>query len=325
MGRVSLLDTVRARYQSESTLSPEGEWWEYRQEKRVDKSSGAYVGTKTCFLDDPRARLWIRNETNLTVEANLPKLVFGNNARLLVDPSQAIQFLDGFIHDHVQGVADSVSNYGYSRIDYCHNFDVGRENIPHYIKAFSRLNLFRKKTLHNDEETISWQSRGRMVRAYNKEREMFASKSPGSELAKGLLRVEVEIRRSSQVLNRFLKSIGKASLLLRDALNPDAAYEMLQRHVERLRFDVPITSTTRAFEILRRHFEGPRAVQLYGFYQALNSYGIARVKQMLPQSTYYYFRKQLKDVGLWLACPEAEYLPPLVLPAKRELLALCQN
>lgn len=320
-----MLDTVRARYQSESKLFPEGEWWEYREEKRIDKKSEAFVYNKTWFLNDPRTRLWIRNERNLTVETNLPKLVFGNNARLLVDASRAIQLLDEFISDYVQGVRDTVLDFNYSRVDYCHNFDVGRENIPRYVTAFARLNLLRKKTLHNDEETISWLSRGRMVRVYNKEKEMIASKSPESELAKGILRLEVEIRRSSQVLNRFLKRRGKNSLILRDALDPDVAYEMLKRHIERLRLDVPITSMKRAFEILSCEFEGLKAMKLYGYYQILNSHGIARLKQMLPSSTYYYFRKQLMDLDLWLRCPEAEFLPPLVLPEKEKLLAIGQN
>jgi hypothetical protein len=325
MEGVSLLDTVRARYQSESKLFHEGEWWEYREEKLIDKKSKAFVYNKTWFLNDPLARLWIRNDGNLTVETNLPKLVFGNNARLLVDPSRAIQLLDEFIGDHVQGMRDSVSDFPYSRIDYCHNFDVGRENIPRYVTAFARLNLLRKKTLHNDEETISWQSRGRMVRVYNKEKEMIASKSLEPQLGRGILRLEVEIRRSSQVLNRFLKKGGKNSLILRDALDPDVAYEMLKRHIERLRLDLPITSMKRAFEILSREFEGLKAMKLYGYYQILNSHGIAKLKHMLPSSTYYYFRKQLMDLGLWLRCPEAEFLAPLVLPQKEELLAMHQN
>jgi len=325
MGRTSLLDTIKARNVSENMLSPEGPWWEFREEKRVDKRSEQLIETKTWFLNDPLARLWIRNDENLTVEANLPKLVFGNNAQLLVDPSRAIQLLDEFIDDHVQGVRDSVSDFPYSRVDYCHNFDVRRENIPRYVTAFARLNLLRKKTLHNDEETISWQSRGRMVRVYNKEKEMIASKSLEPQLGRGILRLEVEIKRSSQVLNRFLKKRGKNSLLLRDALDPDVAYEMLKRHIERLRLDVPITSMKRAFEILSREFEGLKAMKLYGYYQILNSHGIARLKQMLPPSTYYYFRKQLMDLDLWLRCPEAEFLPPLVLPEKEELLAIGQN
>jgi hypothetical protein len=320
-----VLDTIRARYQSESTLAPNGPRWEYREEKKMDEKLKVPIETRTCFLNDALARLWIRNDRNLTVEASLPKVVYGNNFQLLSDPTAAIARLDEFIRDYVRHVKDTTFSFPYVRVDYCHNFNVGRENIPHYIKAFSKLTLFRKKTLHNDEETISWQSNGRMIRAYNKEKELYASKCPEYESARGFLRVEVEIRRRSQVLNRFLNRQGKTSLALRDALDPDVACEMLKRHVERLRLDVPITSPEKALAILTRHLKGPRATQLYGFYQIINSYGIAKARQTLSSSTYYHLRKQLIDVGLWLACPEAEHLPPLVLPKKEELLKMAQN
>jgi len=320
-----VFDTVRSRYQSASDLVPRGRWWDYREEKKIDRKLDTTIETRTFFLNHELARLWIRNERNLTVEASLPKIAFGNNLQLLGDPYRALVRLDEFIRENVEGMRDIVPDFSYARVDYCHNFDVGRENIPHYIRAFSRNNLFRKKTLHNDEETISWRSRGRMVRVYNKEKEMIASKSLDTELAKGILRVEVEIRRYSQVLNNFLKGRGKPLLLLRDVLDPDVAYEMLKRHVERLRLDIPIAPKRRAFERLIHQFEAPRAMQLYGFYEALNSYGIAWVKEMLSPSTYYYFRKRLMDAGLWLACPEAEYLPPLILPKKKELLNMLQD
>lgn len=325
MGRLFMLDTVRARYQSETDLAPQGQRWDYREETKMDKKLNIPGQTRTWFLNDSLARLWIRNDKNLTVEASLPKIVHGNNFQLLINPSRAIVCLDELIGDHVDGVKDTLSDFSYSRVDYCHNFDVGRENIPQYIKGFSRLTPLPKKTLHNDEETISWQSNGRMIRAYNKEKELQASRCPEYELARGILRAEVEIRRRSQVLNRVLNRIGKTSLTLKDALDFDVAYHVLEKHIRFLRLDIPLTSQETAFVILNHHFKGPRAVQLYGFYQIINTHGIAKAKQMLSCSTYYHFREQLMGVGLWLACPEAEYLPPLVLPKKEELLEMIQN
>lgn len=325
MGRFLVLDTVKARCQSETDLTPRGQRWEYREEIKMDEKLNVPLETTTWFLNDPLARLWIRNGKNLTVEASLPKIVHGNNFQLLSDPTRALQCLDKFIQDYVQGVEGTVSAFPYSRVDYCHNFQVGPENIARYIKAFSRLSPLPKKTLHNDEETISWRSNGRMIRAYNKEKELQASRNPEYESAKGILRVEVEIKRRSQVLNRFLKRRGRTSFLLSDAVDPDVAYQMLKRHIKRLRLDVPITSPEKALAILTHHFKGPRATQLYGFYRIINDHGIGKAKRNHSPSTYYHFRKQLIDVGLWLACPEAEYLPPLVLPEKEELLQMLQS
>jgi hypothetical protein len=152
------------------------------------------------FTVTPGLKAWADSSGEMLekTEFSLPKLLFGNNGRLLTSQREIDDSLDkcaGILSTIARMIPD-VAEWNVRRVDMAWNFD--RPALP-LIMAHAPLRvpgILHGATLHNGEEGVSWRGgkSHKMITLYDKARQMHV---PGS-----VLRVEVSLR-AKQIL-RYL-------------------------------------------------------------------------------------------------------------------------
>jgi hypothetical protein len=161
-----MFDTVAAKFEK-GPYTPKDmsrNAWETRKHDRFDSKLDARVESvvHTLNLDDVRIAIFGDNGI-LRFESSLPKLAFGNNVAILVDPSEALRTLHDLLADHVEGEIPHLGEAEYMRVDYCQNFFVG-DALPDYVATLSGVDFLKHRRTTDGYGGVEWWNGSRRVR-----------------------------------------------------------------------------------------------------------------------------------------------------------------
>jgi hypothetical protein len=185
-----MLDTIRVKY----PISPDPEQLYHW----IHQTTLTETGIKQKFLYNPilnndKVMLKytyypISYDTHplLTLELSLPKLIYGNNYRMLLSIDSSIEtgnnVLANIPHAPILDLAEGIL----IRIDMCYNHQVG-ETVDDYIRAIGNLEYPHRRTNFHRGEGVEFKSKHALTKFYNKQKET------GMEEAFGILRQETTL------------------------------------------------------------------------------------------------------------------------------------
>lgn len=191
-----MLDTIRVKY----PISPDPEHLYHW----VHQTTLTETGIRQRFLYNP-----ILNNDNvmlkytyypqgydmrplLTLELSLPKIIYGNNYRMLLAIDSSIKvgnkILSEVPHAPILDLAEGIL----LRVDMCYNHQVG-EAVDDYIRAMRDLEYPHRRTKYHRGEGVEFRSKHITTKFYNKQRET------GMVEAAGILRQETTILSGTEV------------------------------------------------------------------------------------------------------------------------------
>jgi hypothetical protein len=292
--------------------------WETRTREFYNETAQKRELSVTHILSKPEARIALFADGQvLHVESSLPKLLHGQNLIPLTDAAPALEKLGQFLADYVEGLDVPVAEMESLRVDYVHNFQVG-ELLPDYVHTLSKISALKHRALLDGYDGVEWWNlNGRRIRAYDKYHEILEKDKKKVPEARGVLRIEVEIRKKSGYLQR---RTNQKYLSLQDVLNPVRAYVTLAETFNKMCFDSRFLPLDSARALLDEHFRIHKANRLLGVLQRMKSQDMDKVKLLSPRSTYFSDKSELRRLGLWPPASGDDELPPLELPPLEALL-----
>jgi hypothetical protein len=316
-----MIDTVAGKFEL-GPYFPKAESrnpWEMRTRKYFDKKLTSYQTTISHFLGRQEARIAIFGDGGiLRVEASLPKLLHGNNLKAVCNPELALTRLREFVADHVSGEIPELSGMEYMRVDYCHNFQVGSA-LADYVHTLSQVSFLKHRRTTDGYGGVEWWSKnGRMIRAYDKFKEILEKDKKTVAEARGILRFEVEHIKKSGFLQRRQH---KKKLTLQDVLRPEIAYCSLVETLNAMCMDVGFQAQDSARQILDGNFAFPKATRLLGLLRRLQTETMDDLRRNCGRSTFYSDKKELRGLGLWPPSTGAVSLPALAMPPLETILS----
>ena len=282
-------------------------------QERTDLKTGE-VHRKLWLNSEDEEHTWPRigyypDSDYLFAEASLPKMLFGNNVKMLYqdDLPEVFRAWGGYCQDALDVRLPTPKTWNVVRIDYACNWQVG-DDVSAYLDALSQLNLsHHKRSFQQEHEGVNWKSKSNELKFYNKALE---SHLPEAE---GVLRGELSNFTSG---TRYLATKHDVPRTAEHLVTDEMATGTLGSFMERLGLqqDKPILSERGLIEYLSEHFGQRRAPALFWFLSLYQKYGKGFYKYgLMKKPTYYYQFKQVRDAGL-LCSVEGKQLEPLTLP-----------
>jgi hypothetical protein len=136
-----MFDTVTGKFERGPYVpKPETkDSWETRTTDFYDSKLGSRFTSVSHTLNRQEARIAIYGDGGvLTVEASLPKLLYGNNLMAVISPDEALRRLKDFVSTYVDGDVPELGQMDYLRVDFCHNFQVGTA-LRDYVHTLSKV------------------------------------------------------------------------------------------------------------------------------------------------------------------------------------------
>jgi hypothetical protein len=318
-----MFDTVAGKFELGPYIPKDASrnCWETRKHDRFDEKLGARIESVVHTLNLEQVRIAIMGDGGvLRFESSLPKLIFGNNFESLVTPQEALNLLHECISDHVEGEISYLGEAEYLRVDYCHNFSFGNA-LPDYMATLGGVSFLKHHRITDDHGGVEWWNNGRsrMVRAYDKHKEILEVEKKDISEAHGILRFEVQLRKKSQYLQR---RAGNKKPTLNEVLQPQLAYASLTETLNKMCLDLRFVPQDMARSLLDEAFPFRKATRLLGILRRLESEGMNGLRTTSARSTYYADKRDLRILGLWPPSATHRELPGLVLPPLDELTAL---
>jgi hypothetical protein len=270
-------------------------------------------------LTVPKQEIAIYGDSGgLSIEASLPKILYGNNLMAVTHPEEPLLRLQDFVRDHVEGDIPDLAEMDYQRVDYCHNFHVGSA-LRDYVRTLSNVSFLKHHRTTDGSGGVEWYSdEGRRIRAYDKHKEILEKDEKDVPEARGILRFEIQLRKKTRFLERRLK---KKNLTLQDVLTPKIAYCTLVETLNAMCLGLDFQTLDSARDILGQHFSYRKATQLLGLLHRLQSETMEDVRRSQSRSTYYADKAALRKLGLWPPSAGVVSLPALAMPPVEDVLS----
>jgi hypothetical protein len=279
-------------------------------------------------------RIWVKNappgskyqpritwsETNcgdwLTVEASLPKLLFGRNTVSLRedDVPVALNELSTFVTQAV-GVEFDAATALVGRVDYFVDFPVGEANVGRYLAAAAKAALPRFDR-HTINSTVLFRNKSKQITVYDKLGEVLSHPDQVNpvmiEEARGMMRVEVR-HKNSGACQSLREKHGLPHRTASDLFTGAIAFQELSDALSRLGLDREILKDDSRIDALH-DFYGDTATfrRLAGFIKLLEHYGENFLRNGgggYSRTMYYEHMRMVKEANAWLRSDVA--LPPL--------------
>jgi len=317
-----MFDTVAAKVEKgpyvprDASRNP----WETRTREFFDSKLGVRVTSVVHNISLPEVRIAIMGDGGLLrFESSLPKFVHGNNLATVIDVAMPLKTLHACIADYVDGEIPALDEADFSRVDYCHNFFVGNA-LPDYIATLGSVRFLKHHRITDGHGAVEWwnDGRGRMVRVYDKHKEILDVDKKDIPAARGALRFEIQLRKKSQFLQRRL---SKKSLTLHDVLQPAVAYACLVETINKMGFDMKFAPRDAARDILDVNFSNRKATRLLGILRRFESESMDHLRTKTARSTYYADKRDLHVLGLWPPSASTTELPGLSMPTFEDLMS----
>lgn len=247
----------------------------------------------------------------LVSEASLPKLIFGNNVAMMGDGDLPLAFeaLDDHVGEVLHLPLPPSGDWNVARADFCYNFQVG-DTLPVYLSALSRLQVSRHNRRPVNLETVEFYAKANRIKFYDK----FAESR--LEEARGLLRYEVSVFDTRYASKHWLKCDRVASKVLSER----NAVHILRYFLNRLGInDKPIAALAQIVQNLYDGYGQKMAPQLFWFMALYSLYGDRTHKMgLMARSTFFRYKKILRDEGLMTFNDSGAELPALTIPDSLE-------
>jgi hypothetical protein len=321
---MGMFDTVAAKFEKGPYIPKDASRnaWETRKHERFDSKLDARVESVVHILNLDQVRVAIMGDGGIVrFESSLPKLLYGNNMASVVTPMEALPVLRELLTDYVDGELPYLGEADYMRIDYCHNFAVGR-TLPDYVATLGNISFLKHQRLTDGYGGVEYWNESRRVRVYDKHKEIREVDKKDVPEARGILRFEVQLRKKSQYLQRRLK---EKTLSLNDVLQPRVAYSCLAETLNKMSLDLKFLPQDAARDVLDDSFPLRKATRLLGILRRFESEGMEGLRKISARSTYYADKRDLRAHGLWPPSATEKILPGLVMPPLDELLASTVN
>lgn len=261
-----------------------------------------------------------------SVEASLPKILYGNNIRILdqTDLREALDSLSVFASAQF-GIQFNALTADVARVDFCFNFMVGEERLHAYLFAASEAEPPRlKRRVIGKIETVEFANKRRKVYLYDKSREVEMLFRKGkttkdvSVMAQGgLLRLEARFNKLDAVEHLARKQLLLPDRRAQTLLTLDAAKTVLTNALESfgLRHAPVETRDARVLRLQEAYGYGSKFQRLIGFMRLCEIYGNEKVVKLgiIKPSAYYRQKTELKDAGALIFSDYHSTLPALTL------------
>ncbi len=259
---------------------------------------------------------WLAGSGYLVAEVSLPKLLNGENVTLIHegDLPGAFKRVSEFVGDATGMAAVDVADWNLSRVDYCFAWKVD-SLLPLYLEALSKLHLSRHNRQSIEGDTLTFHSKANKLQFYDKHKES------GLDIAEGVLRLEVTIRNTHYLAEKWLKTERTADKLLTD----EGSKKVLEYFLDRLGLssDKPICSRAGLLARIVKEFGIAGAEKLWLFVQLYELYGSKLVAaDFYNGRTFYRRRKQLAEAGLLTWHDKADVLLPALEVKTDKLLGV---
>lgn len=237
-------------------------------------------------------------------EESLPKARFGNNARSLnYDELKAT--LRG-VGDYVQEQAEvdfDVETAIVTRVDACHNFDLGDEaKVSAWLNALATHHISRFRRIAYEQTGIQFVPENksgkqpRKIVVYSKFLDVKRAKAGDDvlKLAKGILRVEPRAMTAEEC--RKLAKRYDVNLTVKDFLTPAVSRRILSESLDKLAMNK--STSANLTMILQREF-GTKASNYRGFIENWKEFG-ANFHELgiMSRSQYFEMKRKLSNLGL---------------------------
>jgi hypothetical protein len=180
----------------------------------INKQTGAII-TKYKIQDEriPYILYHDGNKT-LTIQVSIPKLLYGNNVKLINEADiptffdELQQRLKQLFHIQIKH-----ADWKVIRLDVCWNFGVGNR-VHEYTQNLGKIKVPYKDTrTHNHDQTVEYRNKSSRTILYNKEIKSIRDKEPVEIItqSKGILRLEV--KPSSHEMKKYSKDRKAVELL----------------------------------------------------------------------------------------------------------------
>jgi hypothetical protein len=309
-----MFDTVAGKFEK-GPYFPKDESrnsWETRTREYYDTKLGSQQTSTVHTFNRPEARVAIYGDgVILQVEASLPKLLYGNNLATVCDAEEPLKRLHEFVSDHVTGEIPDLSGMDYLRVDYCHNFRVGR-SLSDYVSTLGGLSFLKhRRTTDGNGGVEWWSNNGRRIRAYDKYKEILANDKKKVAEALGVLRFEIQLRKKSKYLERRQ---GKKKLTLQDVLQLEIGYCCLVEVLDKMSLSTEFLARDASRSVLDANLPYRKATRLLGLLRRLETGTMDDLKHATKRSTYYSDKRELSGLGLWPPSAGPVRLPALEMP-----------
>jgi hypothetical protein len=316
-----MFDTVTGKFERGPYVpKPETkDCWETRTRDFYDSKLGSRFTSVSHTLSRQEARIAIYGDGGiLTVEASLPKLLYGNNLMAVTDPAEALCRLREFVSTYVGGEIPDLHQMDYLRVDFSHNFQVGSA-LSDYVHTLSKVSFLKHRRTTDEHGGVEWWSdNGRRVRVYDKYKEILEQNKKAVAQARGILRFEIQLRKKSGFLQRRQH---KKKLTLEDVLRPETAYGGLVETLDKMSLALDFQAQDGARNILDAKFAFRKSTRLLGILRRLEAGSMEDLKQVTSRSMYYSDKKDLRALGLWPPSAGPVTLPALELPPLETILS----
>lgn len=277
----------------------------------------------------------------LFLECSLPHIFHDNNYTMLQQGDlqstgeKVIDITQEALH---MSDLDHLEKWGVHKVDLCFNFQV-KELVTEYLAYFQKLHIpYKGACISFQEETVTWKGKSKGLKFYDKEKESEAIE------AKGILRMELRIQhqgtfrdllgfkkkkrrklkamddpRESNPKNYYWWQDGKEEeevpwITFEQVMNTELIRKELNRHLDvvfPVNEEIFFDDIGEFFPLLYEEFSLDKALRYVGALHVANtgSFGVSRLKNNLPKSTYYRINSELKKLNIHLVQRDKKLKP----------------
>lgn len=263
----------------------------------------------------------------LSVEASLPKLLYGHNLIVLTDAeiARALQKLSRVATEQFQTDFNALTA-SVARVDFCANFDVGADRIYAYLKAATGASpAHLKLRVIGKIETVEFFNDQRKIYLYDKRKQSAILLKAGkisaqaAAASEGVLRLESRFRNPVAVERLVVAKLNLPNRTAQTVLSSIVAKKVLSDALASFELDKPVATVDHRIEKIRNYYGfGMRLQQLLGFLQLCDYYGQANLVSLgiIKRSSYYECIKQLRLANALIYTTYHSSLPALSLTGK---------
>lgn len=254
----------------------------------------------------------------LSVEASLPRLLFGRNTVSLCedDIPAALNELSVFV-TQVVGIEFDATTALVGRVDYFVDFPVGEANLERYLAVVATAVLPRFDR-HTINTTVLFRNKSKQISVYDKQAEILSHPDQVNPVmideARGMIRVEVR-HKTSDACQRLKEKYGLSHRTALDLFTGAIAFQELSDVLSDLGLDREILKYDSRIDTLREYYGDTTTFRrLAGFIKLLEHYGENFLRNGgggYSRTMYYEHMRMVKGANAWLRSNVE--LPPLRL------------
>jgi len=272
-----MIDTVLLRATVETPLSKNTlQKFRWRNERYYFRDAASLHSPCLFYYPSPDGKYY------LSIEASLPKILFGHNIAVLTQAEiiQSLLMLSGFATANFGVDFDSFSA-SVGRVDFCVNFNVGPDRIYAYLRAAMEARPARlKRRVIGKIETVEFFNEQRKIYLYDKSRQSQALlrrhkiSAEAAAASGGLLRLEARFSNPVIVDRMLVQRLGLCDRTAGTLLNSAIAVKVLGEALTQFGLDKSVITFDRRIEKLQAFYGfGSKLQQLLGFLQLSDFYG----------------------------------------------------